>query len=113
MTINGYLNHSEKERENTDLNLVFGSVPFKVTVPSPSLIAINSNVITVVPFVSSVPAPTNLPDLNLVFGSDTDELYVGDTFKVSLVVNSTDLEDYSKWIFLIFIFSFSLMTSKI
>ena len=50
MTINGYLNHSEKERENTDLNLVFGS--------------------------------------------DTDELYVGDTFKVSLVVNSTDLEDY-------------------
>ena len=36
MTINGYLNHSEKERENTDLNLVFGS--------------------------------------------DTDELYVGDTF---------------------------------
>lgn len=50
MTINGYLNHSEKERENTDLSLVFGS--------------------------------------------DTDELYVGDTFKVSLVVNSTDLEDY-------------------
>ena len=50
MTINGYLNHSEKERENTDLNLVFGS--------------------------------------------DTDELYVGDTFKASLVVNSTDLEDY-------------------
>ena len=50
MTINGYLNNSEKERENTDLNLVFGS--------------------------------------------DTDELYVGDTFKVSLVVNSTDLEDY-------------------
>lgn len=50
MTINGYLNHSEKERENTDLSLVFGS--------------------------------------------DTDVLYVGDTFKVSLVVNSTDLEDY-------------------
>lgn len=50
MTINGYLNHSEKERENTDLSLVFGS--------------------------------------------DTDELYVGDTFKVSLVANSTDLEDY-------------------
>lgn len=50
MTINGYLNNSENERENTDLSLVFGS--------------------------------------------DTDELYVGDTFKVSLVVNSTDLEDY-------------------
>lgn len=50
MTINGYLNHSENERENTDLSLVFSS--------------------------------------------DTDELYVGDTFKVSLVVNSTDLEDY-------------------
>lgn len=50
MTINGYLNHSEKERENTDLSLVFGS--------------------------------------------DTEDLYVGDTFKVSLVVNSTDLEDY-------------------
>lgn len=50
MTINGYLNHSEKERENTDLSLIFDS--------------------------------------------DTDELYVGDTFKVSLVVNSTDLEDY-------------------
>lgn len=50
MTINGYLNHSEKERENTDLSLVFGS--------------------------------------------DTDELYVGDTFRASLVVNSTDLEDY-------------------
>lgn len=33
-------------------------------------------------------------DLSLVFGSDTDVLYVGDTFKVSLVVNSTDLEDY-------------------
>ena len=50
MTINGYLNNSENERENTDLSLVFGS--------------------------------------------DTDDLYVGDTFKVSLVVNSTDLEDY-------------------
>lgn len=50
MTINGYLNHSENERENTDLSLIFSS--------------------------------------------DTDELYVGDTFKVSLVVNSTDLEDY-------------------
>ena len=50
MTINGYLNNSENERENTDLSLIFGS--------------------------------------------DTDELYVGDTFKVSLVVNSTDLEDY-------------------
>lgn len=50
MTINGYLNHSENERENTDLSLIFDS--------------------------------------------DTDELYVGDTFKVSLVVNSTDLEDY-------------------
>lgn len=50
MTINGYLNNSENERENTDLSLVFSS--------------------------------------------DTDELYVGDTFKVSLVVNSTDLEDY-------------------
>lgn len=50
MTINGYLNHSESERENTDLSLIFDS--------------------------------------------DTDELYVGDTFKVSLVVNSTDLEDY-------------------
>lgn len=50
MAINGYLNHSEKERENTDLSLVFGS--------------------------------------------DTDELYVGDTFRASLVVNSTDLEDY-------------------
>lgn len=33
-------------------------------------------------------------DLSLIFDSDTDELYVGDTFKVSLVVNSTDLEDY-------------------
>ena len=50
MTINGYLNNSESERENTDLSLIFDS--------------------------------------------DTDELYVGDTFKVSLVVNSTDLEDY-------------------
>ena len=50
MTINGYLNNSENERENTDLSLIFDS--------------------------------------------DTDELYVGDTFKVSLVVNSTDLEDY-------------------
>ena len=50
MTINGYLNHSEKERENTDLSLIFSS--------------------------------------------DTDELYVGDTFRASLVVNSTDLEDY-------------------
>ena len=50
MTINGYLNNSEKERENTDLSLVFGS--------------------------------------------DTEDLYVGDTFRTSLVVNSTDLEDY-------------------
>ena len=50
MTINGYLNNSEKERENTDLSLVFGS--------------------------------------------DTEDLYVGDTFRASLVVNSTDLEDY-------------------
>lgn len=50
MTINGYLNNSENERENTDLSLIFSS--------------------------------------------DTDELYVDDTFKVSLVVNSTDLEDY-------------------
>lgn len=50
MTINGYLNNSEKERENTDLSLVFGS--------------------------------------------DTEDLYVGDTFRTSLVINSTDLEDY-------------------
>ncbi len=50
MTINGYLNNSEKERENTDLSLIFGS--------------------------------------------DTEDLYVGDTFRASLVVNSTDLEDY-------------------
>lgn len=80
-TMDLYLTSHETEVEDEYEEDPFGTITFE-------------DIMTINRYLNNSENERENTDLSLIFDSDTDELYVGDTFKVSLVVNSTDLEDY-------------------
>lgn len=80
-TMDLYLTSHETEEKDEYEEDPFGTITFE-------------DIMTINRYLNNSENERENTDLSLIFDSDTDELYVGDTFKVSLVVNSTDLEDY-------------------